>query len=79
MEMESTQFSKPLIKASCLMAKNMEKAKSYSRADLFSKDNLSTTWNKVMEKCITILRETIFKETGKTTKNKDKGPWIGLI
>lgn len=79
METESIQSNKPPIKVSGLMAKNMERAKSYSRVDRFSKDNLLMILNRVMEKCIIIPPEIILRENGKTTRNKDKEPWIGLI
>jgi hypothetical protein len=58
------------IKGNGLKAKNQEKERSFSRAGVFFKDFSRTILNKVMEKCTTILQETILKASGKTTKKK---------
>ncbi len=78
MALENTRSKKPYTKANGYRVKSAAKAKSFLRAEVFSKDPSKMILNKGTEKCTTILQETILKENGRMTRNKVREQWIGL-
>ncbi len=78
MALENIPLMKRYMKANGHRAKSLEKEKLFLRVEVFSKDLSEMISKKGMERCTIILRETILKENGKTTRNKVKVQWTGL-